>query len=211
MDFSNGDIVHVVTPEIEYIQFRRLLDFGIVNAYTLRKDGLDFRRTSENNLYSYSLICDKLGIDRSVVTKGFQNHTANVECIDRVMSIDELNDVDGLITDKFGIALSTTNADCNLIMMYDYRKKVIANVHAGWKGTFKKIAEVAIKKMIDVYSRLVNGEEYDCNYLKSKLKTIMWDYVGIIRTKEELIKAQSEVEKLQNEFKRLRKCLNQKM
>lgn len=154
MDFSNKDIVHVKTPEIEYIQFKRLLDYGIINAYTLRKETINFNSKLNEKEHSYKIICDKLGIDSKCITKGGQEHTNNVECIDRVMTLDELQGIDGLITNKKNIALSTTNADCNLIMMYDYNKKVIANTHAGWKGTFKKIAEVTVKKMI---------EEYNCN------------------------------------------------
>ena len=72
----------------------------------------------------------------------------------------------------------------------------------------KKIDE-GIKKMIDVYSRSISGEEYKTDLLKSELKNIMWDNVGIIRTEEGLKKAQKEVEKLQKDFKRMRKCLNQ--
>ena len=62
--------------------------------------------------------------------------------------------------------------------------------------------------MIDVYSRSITGVEYDFESLKSKLKDIMWNNVGIVRTEASLIKARDEVEKLQHEFKRRRKCLN---
>ena len=72
----------------------------------------------------------------------------------------------------------------------------------------KKI-DSGIKKMIDVYDRSIKGKEYDYVTLKSKLKEIMWDNVGIIRTEESLQKAKKEVEKLQKDFKRQRKCLNQ--
>jgi len=72
----------------------------------------------------------------------------------------------------------------------------------------KKI-DSTIKKMIDVYSRTVKGKEYDYNSLKLKLKDIMWNYVGIVRTEESLLKARKEVEKLKKDFKRQRKCLNQ--
>ncbi len=72
----------------------------------------------------------------------------------------------------------------------------------------KKIDE-GIKKMIDVYSHSLSGKEYDYNELKSRLKDIMWNNVGIIRTEEGLKTAQKEVEKLQKDFKRRRKCLNQ--
>ena len=152
MDFSNKYIIHVKTPKIEYIQFKELLKHGIINAYTLKKDGINFRSNSIETEYSYKTICDELKIKPEYITKGFQKHTSNVQEIERVMSLEELKDTDGLITNKKNIALSTTNADCNLIMLYDINRKVIANVHAGWRGTFKKIIENAVIKMINDYN-----------------------------------------------------------
>ena len=73
-----------------------------------------------------------------------------------------------------------------------------------------KTIDEGIKKMIDVYSRSITGEEYDTTLLISNLKNIMWDNVGIIRTEDSLMEALEEVEKLQKDFKRRRKCLNQK-
>lgn len=71
----------------------------------------------------------------------------------------------------------------------------------------KKIDD-GIKKMIDVYSRSISGKSYDIDKLKSKLKDIMWNKVGIVRTEEGLLSAQKEINKLKKDFKRLRKCLN---
>lgn len=73
--------------------------------------------------------------------------------------------------------------------------------------TPKKIDE-GIKKLIDVYSRSANGNPYDTDKLKSKLKDIMWNNVGILRNKESLLLAYNEIKKLKNDFKRLRRCLN---
>ncbi len=70
------------------------------------------------------------------------------------MKTEELLETDGLITNKENITLVTTNADCILLLMYDPIKKVIANVHSGWRGTFQKIGENAIIKM---------KEKYNCN------------------------------------------------
>ena len=72
-----------------------------------------------------------------------------------------------------------------------------------------KVIDEGIKKMIDVYSHSISSDEYDTASLKSKLKDIMWNYVGIIRSEESLLNAKSEIEKLQKDFKRRRKCLNQ--
>ncbi len=73
--------------------------------------------------------------------------------------------------------------------------------------TPKKIDE-GIKKMIDVYSRSISGREYDIQALKSELKSIMWNNVGIVRDEASLIHAKKEVEKLKDSFKRMHKCLN---
>lgn len=73
--------------------------------------------------------------------------------------------------------------------------------------TPKKIDE-GIKKMIDVYSRPANGKPYNTNELKSKLKDIMWNYVGIQRNETSLQLAYNEIIKLKNGFKRLRRCMS---
>ena len=69
-------------------------------------------------------------------------------------NLEEYSKIDGLITNKSNIALSTTNADCILLLFFDPVKKVIANVHSGWKGTFQKISQKNVQKMI---------HEYNCN------------------------------------------------
>ena len=80
-----------------------------------------------------------------------QKHTSNVKCIDQVVPQLTLKDVDGLITDKTNITLVTTNADCILFSFYDPVKKVIANVHSGWKGTLQRISVETVKKMKEDY------------------------------------------------------------
>ena len=71
-----------------------------------------------------------------------------------------------------------------------------------------KVIDEGIKKMIDVYSRSISGEEYDTDSLKNQLKNIMWENVGITRTEDSLKKADKEVNLLKKDFKRRRKCLN---
>lgn len=74
--------------------------------------------------------------------------------------------------------------------------------------TPKKIDE-SIRKTIEVYSAPLSDKDYDIESLKSELKNLMWNKVGIVRCEKELIEAQKEVQRLLNEFKRERKCLNQ--
>ncbi len=151
---ENDNIVVKHGKEIEYIQFKRLLEHGIKHAYTLKGEGINFRSDSKEEKESYKKIFESIGIDIKTYVKPQQRHTNNVTCIDKVMKTEDLLETDGLITNKENITLVTTNADCILFLFYDPVKKVIANVHSGWRGTFQKIGVKAIIKMI---------EEYDCN------------------------------------------------
>ena len=73
--------------------------------------------------------------------------------------------------------------------------------------TPKKIDD-SIRKIIDIYSQPISETDYNINELKSKLKEIMWNNVGIIRSQESLEDAKNKINLLKNGFKRRRKCLN---
>lgn len=71
----------------------------------------------------------------------------------------------------------------------------------------KKIDET-ILKTIETYSAPLSEVDYNVVSLKSELKNLMWDNVGIIRTEEGLLEAKSKLEVLKNNFNRTRKCFN---
>lgn len=75
-------------------------------------------------------------------------------------------------------------------------------------ATPKKIDE-SIRNTIDLYSQTISEIDYDIPHLKSQLKDLMWSKVGIVRNEKDLLYAQKEVQKMQSEFRRNRKCLNQ--
>ena len=100
---------------------------------------------------SYQAVADVLEIPRERIIIPKQTHTDCVKCVDERTSLEDLKFIDGTITDRKGLALSTKNADCILLNFYDPVKKVIANVHSGWRGTYKKISEKTVVKMINNY------------------------------------------------------------
>mgnify|MGYP003729691767 CR=1 FL=1 len=55
---------------------------------------------------------------------------------------------------KFPIAVLT--ADCVPILIFDNNRKMIAAIHAGWKGAFKGIIAKVIKFMIKKGCKLEN-------------------------------------------------------
>lgn len=54
---------------------------------------------------------------------------------------------DALITDKPGILLAISVADCTPILVYDAKNQAVAAIHAGWKGTAGRIVERTLQEM----------------------------------------------------------------
>ena len=54
---------------------------------------------------------------------------------------------DASITDRPGLLLAIQTADCVPILLVDPKKRAIAAIHAGWRGTLARIAAKAIGKM----------------------------------------------------------------
>lgn len=54
---------------------------------------------------------------------------------------------DALITNRPGRAVSVRTADCFPILLVDGENRVVAAVHAGWRGTAARIAAHTIEKM----------------------------------------------------------------
>ncbi len=63
----------------------------------------------------------------------------------------ELEGVDALVTDIPGYCLCVSTADCVPVLLYDTRKKVVAAIHAGWRGTVARIVEKTVSVMDNQY------------------------------------------------------------
>ena len=100
----------------------------------------------ENVLENRRRFYEALGIPKDA-RHVYQNqiHSANV----RVVSGDEgmVKDSDALITTEPGVFLNISVADCTPVMLYDPVRKIIGDVHAGWRGTEQMIALKTIRQM----------------------------------------------------------------
>lgn len=165
MDLLNETMVHIKKDGIEYLQFRKLLEYETIvkHCFTLRP--LDFGSNATWKEYSkgyeenYKKISRALEIKDSTIIRPYQTHTDVVKTIKQKkegISIfeEQYKDVDGLITNQKNIAFSLVYADCIPLYFFDPVKRVIANIHSGWKGTQKQIGKKAALKMI---------QEYECN------------------------------------------------
>lgn len=208
MIYNEENVIIKKENGVEFIQFKKLLELGIKHAYTLKNDGMNFRSTAKEQDESYKRIFDAIGLDEKTRVKPKQRHTSQIKCIERVMTLDELENVDGLITNKPNLALVTTNADCILFFMYDPVKKVIANVHSGWRGTFQKIAEKAIVKMKTNYGSkaediliFINPSIRKCHFeVEEDVKLLCEDIFQFTKRTNEFIEKGEEKEGKQKYF-----------
>lgn len=58
---------------------------------------------------------------------------------------------DGLMTDRPGVLLGIRTADCCPVLLVDTRRRAVAAVHAGWRGTLARVAEKAVGEMRAAY------------------------------------------------------------
>jgi polyphenol oxidase len=83
-----------------------------------------------------------------------QTHSDRVVVVTSEKVTSTIEDTDALITNERGLFICVQTADCVPILLFDPVKKVVAAIHAGWKGTIAKIAKKTIEQMV---------EKFDCN------------------------------------------------
>ena len=110
-----------------------------------------------------SIFADAAGFKPENIVMPHQCHTTNVQTVGknecgRGVQLSLMNDslsdipgteeeIDGQITGEKGVVLYVMGADCVPVFIVDTVKKVVAAVHAGWRGTVGDIAGEAVKKM----------------------------------------------------------------
>ncbi|GAB4504175.1 MAG: peptidoglycan editing factor PgeF [Anaerolineales bacterium] len=78
----------------------------------------------------------------------WQVHSAEVVFADTPRPMDsEYRKADILLTDNPDVTLFMRFADCTPILLYDPQKRVVGIVHAGWLGTVRGAARVAVQAM----------------------------------------------------------------
>ena len=169
-DLSNKNVIHIKDKDIEYLQFRKLLEYEEVirHAYALGLD-IGFKTTTPDHKLasperiqlakkSYKKLCSSMGSNDTYIVQANQNHTDTIKNVYKKVNINEPDFSlaeegieDGLITDKKNLALATTNADCILLLFFDPVKHIIANTHSGWRGTLQRISVKTVQRMVNEF------------------------------------------------------------
>ena len=77
-----------------------------------------------------------------------QIHSSKFVFINKYSKFKKKRKADAVITDIPKLPIAILTADCAPILIYDKQKKMIAAIHAGWKGAYKGIISKVINFMV---------------------------------------------------------------
>jgi polyphenol oxidase len=148
--------------KIEWIEYDILEDHPILDIRTfLRHGGVSEKKFSSLN------VSDKIGdhldnvkMNRELIREILKTPKlvfANQTHSDMVLLVTKENadksfNCDALVTNEKNIALAITHADCQALMLFDPEYKVIAAVHAGWRGLCLNIYQKTVSFMVNNFN-----------------------------------------------------------
>ena len=147
-------------PKLTYYE----LADGVTAFSTTRHGGMSQGNYAEMNINPFcgddevliemnlSLLAKELNVDDMHIFLPQQCHETNCYWLEesfmslpRVTQHRQLAGVDALVTQLTNVCIGVSTADCIPILLFDTRQRIGAVVHAGWRGTQKRI----VKKVID--------------------------------------------------------------
>ncbi len=146
--------------EVPYYQFPALSEHGhVLHAIFTRGggvsrppyDGLNTSLTSGDNpehvLRNLQIIKEIIG-GRHLISMN-QVHGSDIAVLREgdPLSLGQRANADAIITNVANLALMVKQADCQAVMLFDPVKRVIANVHCGWRGSVLEILAAVARRM----------------------------------------------------------------
>ena len=155
---------------VPFLTFPKIEQAGpFLAAFSTRKGGvsrgiyqsmnLNYKQgdNPEDVKENFRRIADSMRVRMEDMVYSAQTHTANVRIMTEgdkgkgVMQPRDYEDVDGMITDRPGLILVGSFADCVPLFFADPVHKAVGLSHAGWRGTVSKIGKVTVEMMREHY------------------------------------------------------------
>ena len=134
--------------DIEHAFFNRLggKSSGIFKSLNCGTTSSDKKKDVLKNL---NIVGKKINAESKKIFLLNQIHSNKFHYIDKNSKLNSNRfDGDALITNRRNIPIAVLTADCAPILIHDKNKKMIAAIHAGWKGAYKDIVKKVTKFMI---------------------------------------------------------------
>lgn len=149
---------------------------GVVAFSTTRHGGVSRGSYSEFNINPYcgdepeavqhntALLSNILDVPAKHIVLPHQTHGIEVRKItsgffelEKAKQIGFLEGVDAVVTDMQNVCIGVSTADCIPILLYDSVHRVVAAVHAGWRGTVRRIVQCTVAEMNNAFA--TKGED----------------------------------------------------
>lgn len=113
----------------------------------------------ENVMENRSRLATAISLPLEHLFFPYQTHGDKVCVIDKDFldlsqerQLNLLSGIDAVVTDIPSVCIGVTTADCVPILLFDPKKKVLAAVHAGWRGTVANIVGKTVAEMENCFN-----------------------------------------------------------
>ncbi len=158
---------------------------GIYKSLNCGKGSFDSKKNIKKNL---TYVKKKIISKKNNIALLYQIHSSKFYYIKKFPKKKLIGDA--LITNVKNLPLGILTADCAPILILDTRKKIIAAIHAGWKGAYKNITIKILKRLIKLGSQKKNivavigpcigqknyevGKEFRKKFIKKNKKNLIF-------------------------------------
>ena len=115
---------------------------GIYKSLNCGTGSKDEKKKINKNLKK---VCKKISCNKNKLILLNQIHSNKAHLINKIPNKKPIGDA--LITSKNKFALGILTADCAPIFIFDPKKNIIAAIHAGWKGAYKKVVHKTVNEL----------------------------------------------------------------
>lgn len=92
-------------------------------------------------------IAQALTIDPARLVSPYQHHSADVITVEEPWEPGRGPKADALVTNRPGLAIAISTADCGPVLFADPQARVVGAAHAGWRGALTGILEATVEAM----------------------------------------------------------------
>lgn len=123
----------------------------------------NYQNKDKQPVLQSQLLLQEAGIEHFCSLRGFEHpgsgvwmprqvHGISIVVVDEHTSYDSAQELqaveaDAVITSKPGQWIGVRTADCAPVLLYDPVQRVVAAVHAGWRGTVQHIVRLTVERM----------------------------------------------------------------
>ena len=153
--------------KVHYLEPELFTNAGVSShGFTTRHEGVSRHPYNSLNLGTSTLdAMHSVEGNRRILVHAFGGMTERFVAVTQVHGIDLLVidspnpdylhfqriECDGIITNQPEVMIAVTVADCVPVLLLDPAKKVVAALHAGWKGTAGNISSKAVAAMVSLF------------------------------------------------------------